>query len=104
MSTKLLLTVCGAALLAVGPAAAQTYSTEPPAQGPPTLQSQPPSTPRTYPAPANPDTGQSLPAPDSPGGVSTDRTDLGSDCARAQTRVQQTICKNSDLIAMDRDV
>lgn len=99
MSAKLMLTVCGAALMAIGPAAAQTYSTEPPA-----LQSEPPTTPRTYPAPANPETGRTLSAPDSPLGMGSDRTDLGQDCARAQTRVQQTICKNSDLIAMDRDI
>jgi hypothetical protein len=54
--------------------------------------------------PADPRTGRALPAPDSPLGTGGDRTDLGRDCARAQTRVQQTICKNSDLIAMDRDV
>jgi hypothetical protein len=104
MSAKLILTVCGAALLAIGPAGAQTYSADPPDAGPPTLQSQPPATPRGYPAPANPDTGRALPAPDSPLGTGSDRTDLGQDCARAQTRVQQTICKNSDLVGMDRDV
>jgi hypothetical protein len=107
MSAKLLLTVCGAALLAAGPAAAQT-SIDPrspaPSAGPPTLQSQPPSTPRGYPAPVNPRAGESLPAPDSPLGTGPERTDLGRDCARAETRVQQTICKNSDLVAMDRDV
>jgi hypothetical protein len=51
-----------------------------------------------------PDTGRVLPAPGSPAGVAPERTDLGRDCARATTRVQQTICKNSDLVAMDRDV
>lgn len=99
MTARLLITVCGAALLAIGPAHAQTSAAEPPS-----LQSQPPASPRTYPAPANPETGRALPAPDSPLGFGPERTDLGRDCARAQTRVQQTICKNSDLVAMDRDV
>ncbi len=103
--TKLFFGVCGAALLALGPAGAQTYGTEAPAATPPSLQS-PPAGPqqRTYPAPAQRDLGRTLPAPDSPTGVGPERTDLGQDCARAQTRVQQTICKNSDLVEMDRDV
>ncbi|HEY7609779.1 MAG TPA: hypothetical protein VIF14_11155 [Alphaproteobacteria bacterium] len=104
MSAKRLLTACGATLLAIGPAGAQTFSTQPPAAEPPSLQAQPPASPRTYPAPTQPDTGRILPAPDSPSGVGPDRTDLGRDCARAGTRVEQTICKNSDLVAMDRDV
>jgi hypothetical protein len=104
MSTKLFLTACGAALLAIAPAGAQTIQSEPPAATPPSLES-PPAAPRSYQAPDRaPDTGRVLPAPDSPQGVGPDRTDLGRDCARAQTRVQQTICKNSDLVAMDRDV
>lgn len=101
MTHKLLVTVCGAALLAIGPASAQTYSTEPPPEGP-VLRSQPPSTPHRN--PTVPEGSQVLPAPDSPPGIGSDRTDLGRDCARAQTRVQQTICKNSDLVQMDRDV
>jgi hypothetical protein len=111
MSAKLLLTVCGAALLAIGPAGAQTMQSEPPAAAPPSLEappqgpvlrSQPPSAP--YRNPSLPEGSQVLPAPGSPPGIGSDRTDLGRDCARATTRVQQTICKNSDLVAMDRDV
>ncbi len=101
MKLNFFLSVCGAALLAAAPAAAQTYSTEPPPEGP-TLQSQPPSAP--YRTPSVPEGSRVLPAPDSPQGIGSDRTDLGHDCARATTRVQQTICKNSDLVAMDRDV
>jgi hypothetical protein len=68
------------------------------------LQS-PPAGPRSYEAPDRvPDTGRVLPAPGSPQGIGSERTDLGRDCARARTRVQDTICKNADLIAMDRDV
>lgn len=104
MSAKLFLTVCGAALTAFGPAGAQTIQSEPPAATPPSLES-PPAAPRSYPAPDRmPDTGRLLPAPGSPQGVAPERTDLGRDCARARTRVQETICKNADLIAMDRDV
>jgi hypothetical protein len=101
MKLKLLLSVCGAALVAAASVSAQTHSTEPPADGP-VLRSQPPSAP--YRAPSVPEGSTILPAPDSPPGIGADRTDLGRDCARAQSRVQQTICKNSDLIAMDRDV
>lgn len=101
MKLKLFLSVCGAALMAAGSASAQTYSTEPPSEGP-VLRSQPPSAP--YRAPSVPEGSQVLPAPDSPPGIGSDRTDLGRDCARARTRVQQTICKNRDLVAMDRDV
>lgn len=101
MKPILVPSVCAAALLAAGPALAQTYSTEPAPQGP-ALRSQPPSAP--YRAPTVPEGSQVLPAPDSPQGIGGDRTDLGQDCARARTRVQQTICKNSDLVAMDRDV
>lgn len=101
MKPFLMPSVCAAALLAAGPAAAQTYSTDPPPEGP-VLRSQPPTAP--YRAPSVPEGSRLLPAPDSPEGVGGDRTDLGRDCARAQTRVQQTICKNSDLAAMDRDV
>lgn len=102
---SLFITVCGAALLAMGPAAAQTYNTQP--QPPqldeePGLQSQPPASPRRD--PVVPRGSEILPAPDSPPGIGADRTDLGRDCARAQTRVQQTICKNTDLRQMDRDV
>jgi hypothetical protein len=57
------------------------------------LQS-PPAAPRSYEAPDR--------APDQ--GIGSERTDLGRDCARTRTRVQDTICKNADLIAMDRDV
>ncbi len=104
MSTKLLLTVCGAALLALGPAGAQTVQSQPPAATPPSLES-PPAAPRIYEAPYHaPDTGRILPAPGSPAGVAPERTDPGRDCAGARTRVQETICKNSDLAAMDRDV
>lgn len=101
MKVKLLLSACGIALLAAGSASAQTYTTEPPPEGP-VLRSQPPSAPHR--APSVPEGSRILPAPDSPPGIGGDRTDLGRDCARASTRVQQTICKNSDLIAMDRDV
>lgn len=110
MSPKLLLTVCGAALLAIGPAGAQTYSTQPPAEraapgAPPSLDTPAPSAPRTYQAPerAQPD-ARVLPAPDSPQGVGPDHTDLGGDCANARSRVQRTICLNRDLAALDRDV
>lgn len=103
MSRHLFITVCGAALLAIGPASAQTIQSEPPAATPPSLQS-PPAGPRSYPAPDQPDTGRVMPAPDSPTGVGPDRTDLGRDCGRARTRVQQTICKNSDLVQLDGDV
>jgi hypothetical protein len=105
MSAKLLLTACGAALLALGPAGAQTYQTEPPRLDTPPgpeLQSQPPTAPRRD--PVLPEGSQVLPAPDSPPGIGSDRTDLGRDCASARTRVQQTICKNRDLAQMDRDV
>lgn len=101
MSRHLFITVCGAALLAIGPASAQTYQTEPVPEGP-VLQSQPPSTPHRE--PFVPRGSQVLPAPGSPGGVGGDRTDLGRDCARAQSRVEQTICKNADLVQMDREV
>ena len=101
MKLKFFLSVCGAALLAIGSASAQMYSTEPPPEGP-VLRSQPPSAPHR--APTVPEGSQVLPAPDSAPGVGSDRTDLGRDCARAGTRVQQTICKNGDLVQMDRDV
>ena len=102
MTSKFLSSVCAAALIAAGGAAsAQTYALEPPPEGP-VLRSQPPSAP--YRDPVVPDGAQVLPAPDSPPGFGADRTDLGRDCARAQSRVEQTICKNSDLVAMDRDV
>lgn len=102
--SRLMLTVCGAALLAIGPASAQTIQSQPPAATPPSLES-PPAAPRSYEAPDRaPDTGRVLPAPDSPQGVAPERSDVGRDCAHASTRVQQTICKNSDLVQMDRDV
>lgn len=101
MRPTLLPGACAAALLAAGPAAAQSYSPDPPPAGP-VLRSQPPAAP--YQPPSVPEGSRILPAPDSPEGVGADRTDLGRDCARARTRVQQTICKNSDLVAMDRDV
>ncbi len=98
MKPTLLPSVCAAALLAASAASAQTQA---PPEGP-VLRSQPPSAP--YRNPTVPEGSEILPAPDSPPGIGADRTDLGRDCARARTRVQQTICKNSDLIAMDRDV
>jgi hypothetical protein len=98
MKPILLPSVCAAALFAASVASAQT---QPPPDGP-VLRSQPPTAP--YRTPTVPEGSQVLPAPDSPPGIGGDRTDLGRDCARARTRVQQTICKNSDLIAMDRDV
>jgi hypothetical protein len=98
MKPILLPSVCAAALLAASAATAQTQA---PPEGP-VLRSQPPSAP--YRNPTVPEGSEILPAPDSPPGIGADRTDLGRDCARARTRVQQTICKNSDLIAMDRDV
>jgi hypothetical protein len=98
MKPILLTCVCAAALLAAGAASAQTQA---PPDGP-VLRSQPPAAP--YRDPTVPEGSTILPAPDSPPGVGADRTDLGRDCARARSRVQQTICKNSDLVAMDRDV
>lgn len=108
MRPKLFLTVCGAALLAIGPAGAQTYPTQPPAERaapPPSLEAPAPAQPRTYQAPerAQPD-APTLPAPDSPQGVGPERTDLGRDCAATQSRVQRTICLNRDLALLDRDV
>jgi uncharacterized protein len=104
MTAKLLLSVCGAALLAIGSAGAQTIQSEPPAATPPSLESPPAGPQRTYPAPAQPDSGRLLPAPDSPAGVAPERADPGRDCAAARTRVQETICKNRDLVQFDRDV
>lgn len=101
MKPNLLPSVCAAALLAAWPAAAQTYSSEPVPEGP-TLRSQPPTAP--YRSPTVPEGSRVLPAPDSPPGIGADRTDLGRDCALARTRVQQTLCKNSDLVALDHDV
>jgi hypothetical protein len=101
MSRQLFITVCGAALLAVGPASAQTYQTEPMPERP-SIQSEPPTTPHRD--PVVPRGSQVLPAPDSPPGIGSDRTDLGRDCARARSRIEQTICKNSDLVQMDREV
>ncbi|MBL8663477.1 MAG: hypothetical protein JNM29_11655 [Candidatus Odyssella sp.] len=101
MTLKLLSGACAAAVLAAAGSVAAQTATEPPRDGP-LLRSQPPSAPHRD--PVLPEGAQVLPAPDSPPGVGADRTDLGRDCARARSRVQQTICKNGDLVAMDRDV